>query len=610
MEIHGIGELLFNIRTEKNIPQRELTWGLCPQKKLSKIEVGDLLPDTFLLDALISRLGNSADKLEYIVSEEEYSFYALRNSIEEALKKKEYEKVKQLLVVYEAKIQKKDVLHYQYMDMIQALLIWEDSTKEKEAVFWIEKAMDRTMPFWRADCIWDYPVSWFEGKLYLLWAKRVKTETKMRETFKAGLGYIEKQWKDEEEKVKIYPFAVLQYSRELIKKKEYQEVENLCQRAIGLLTKTNTISDLLELLILRITALKNLGEAKNQAEVERLEKQRIALEVLEKHYDYQVAEIPVFTKIKKEMYLDREIIRKNRKALGITQEKLSEGICTTETLTRMEGGRKSHNKNFQQLAEKVSWKKGKRSNEIACWDYKLLEKKYEIDWLLNRYDYKEAKEKLKAFPCPDIAEAQQFYTYKMSVVEMALNEKSPEEALPLFEEALRKTIKIEGWERISEYALTKQEVIVLNGIAMANAKIGKKEVAVSIYKEIVKGYERSNIIWQFKANGIVPIIGNLAAVLEEMDCFEEALELLQKRMELELKCRRIGGVARTLIDMAYILERQDRREQERKRMYVYGYYLSDLVGETIIKENVSKHFKEKYGYEIETDCRIKGFPDR
>ena len=597
MQIHSIGELILRTREERGISQKELACGLCEQRKLSSIEMGNDLPDTFLLEAFMGRMGKSADKLEYVISEEEYKFYVLRDSIEEALGQEQYREVEQKLAEYEEYLMEEDVLHFQYLDMVRTFLVWTEEQKKQEAIAWLESAMDRTMPFWREEGIWSHAVSWLEAGLFLLWADRTKEEEELSRFFERLLAYIEEQWLDEEEKAKIYPFTVLLYCRRLKKEKKYQQVQELCKKAIRILTENNTISNLLELLKLRIIALQEM-EGKEK-ELERLIRQKDALEAIEKEYFYKVSETSIFTKVKRELYLDREIIRKNRKAMGITQEKLSEGICTQETLARIEGGRKAREKNFQRLAERVSWKKEKRTNEIGCWDYVLLEKKWEIDWLASRYRNQEAREKLLAFLCPDTIEGQQYVSYMLAMLELQLKEKEPEEVLKLLKEALKMTLKLEDWTKIKDYVLAKQEILILNGMGIAYAQMGQKKKAIELYENIMEGYRQSKIAPVFQAYGMLTVLGNLASFLEECDFYDESLSYRKEKLSLEVKCRRIGSIAQILTGWAYTLERQEKEEQRREKMYLQAYYISDLVEDVIAKEIIKTHFQKVYGYSIE-----------
>ena len=188
--------------------------------------------------------------------------------------------------------------------------------------------------------------------------------------------------------------------------------------------------------------------------------------------------------------------------------------------------------------------------------------------------------------------------YITTMIEMETGKKSPEEGKDLLEEALALTLECEDLERVKGFILTKQEVMILNGIAVAYAKMGKKEYSVKIYKDILESYKQSKVFPVFRAYGLLVVLGNLALYLEEINCFEEALEQLRRKLKLELYCRRIGRIEEILLDMAYTLERKGSEAEKRKLMYIQAYYLSDLVQETMIKEITALHFREVYEYEI------------
>lgn len=596
----GIGELLLEQREKRGITQRDLAQGLCNQKELSRIEMGEVLPGCFLLDALMSRLGRGSDELEYIVTMQEYDFWVRRAAIERALENGKYEKTKRKIEAYEKRLRKEDVLHFQYLDLIKAFLSERNLGRGEDYLFWLESAMDRTMPFWRRESIFSRPVSWLEAGIYLLWAKERKEGEERTELFEAMLSFIDRQWTDEEEKIKIYPFTVLLYCRELLVKREYQRAEGLCERAVALLTKNNALPNLLALLNLRIEALMGLREQGIKEEnLERLLKQAEALRTVEREYGYIESEPVIFTKVKRELYLEKEIIAKNRRALGLTQERLSENICSRETLSRIERGRRAHSRNFKRLAERLAWIKEKRSNEISCWNHKALEEKYEIDRLINHYRYEEAKERLKRFPQQSSKEGKQYVLYATTVAEQRLGEKSSEEVLKLLQKALMMTLPLRDLENMKDYVLTKQEVFILNGIGIVYGEGGQREKAIQIYKNILECYKNSKIISLYQAYGILLILGTLTSYLEETAHFDEALFYMKKRMNLEFQCRKCGEIARTLTSEAYILERMGMDKKEIRENYIRAYYIADLMQETLIKDILAQHFRELYECEIE-----------
>ncbi len=64
MRQNDIGKIIFTLRKHYNISQEMLCSGLCSDATLSRIELGERIPDKFLLDALLQRLGKSPDKLD------------------------------------------------------------------------------------------------------------------------------------------------------------------------------------------------------------------------------------------------------------------------------------------------------------------------------------------------------------------------------------------------------------------------------------------------------------------------------------------------------------------------------------------------------------------
>lgn len=296
--------------------------------------------------------------------------------------------------------------------------------------------------------------------------------------------------------------------------------------------------------------------------------------------------------MKKELYLDWEIIRKQRMVLGITQEKLCEDICSQETLARIEHGRRPHNKNYRKITED-SLEKEKRSNTINIWDYEVLKLKSEVSAFIETYRYCEAKERLLSFPFQETVESQQYFMYTKAVLEMQLKEIKEEEAIKIFEEALFMTLSIKNFEKLSQCVLTSQEVIILNGIAIAYAQMGQRKVAVKLYEKILEGYENSKIIPQFKSKEISIILRNMAGYLEGLDKFDEALQTFEKAMNFVFQCGTMCEVSELLANAAYTLERKGKRK-EGSGMLIQAYFISDLVNCEKIRKIVRMHYEEVY----------------
>ncbi len=398
-----------------------------------------------------------------------------------------------------------------------------------------------------------------------------------------------------DERAKTYPYAVLILQRELVKEKEWGTVEQIGNKAIRLLVTADSICYLTELLEIQILAKKNLGKT---VEEDKLVRQYEAMKAICQKYGYADGIAGILTPIKKQFYLDREIIRKNRISRKMTQEKLSEGICEPETLARIEKGRKAHERNFIELTKKLDWRKGKRSTELAVWDFEKLEKQWKIDNLIGHRRYQEAKEELEAFSCEDTLEGKQYLLYMRTMVEVQLGEISYRDAREVFEEALSLALKNYKQICFEEYVLTQQEMIILNGIALTYAENGEKEKGVQLYKEILSGCENSCVKRQFRATAILIFMENLPLYLEELERYEEALEWHEKAICLELKCRRGLLLDRILTNKAYTLERKGEGYEACLQLYRQAYAISELMQDEVIGQIIKTHCYEQYKIEI------------
>ena len=79
MSIKKLGEVIKEIREEKEISRSQLCCGLCSETMLRKFEQGERMPELDLANALLSRLGKSPDKLEVIISQYDYEKTEMRN---------------------------------------------------------------------------------------------------------------------------------------------------------------------------------------------------------------------------------------------------------------------------------------------------------------------------------------------------------------------------------------------------------------------------------------------------------------------------------------------------------------------------------------------------
>lgn len=79
-----IGNMIAYERSKQGISAQRLSEGVCSVSALKRLESGVRLPDFFVLERLIERLGKSVNKMEFLYDEGAYDIYYLREIIEKA----------------------------------------------------------------------------------------------------------------------------------------------------------------------------------------------------------------------------------------------------------------------------------------------------------------------------------------------------------------------------------------------------------------------------------------------------------------------------------------------------------------------------------------------
>ena len=86
-----------------------------------------------------------------------------------------------------------------------------------------------------------------------------------------------------------------------------------------------------------------------------------------------------------------EVLSRNRQHQGYSQEELSEGICTPETLSRIETARRTPNTStFRALAEKLDLREDYYYSSIETDDLTLLDQRWQITKLIMNGEYEKA----------------------------------------------------------------------------------------------------------------------------------------------------------------------------------------------------------------------------
>ena len=76
---NGIGELLFQMRTEAGLSQGQVCHHLCSVPQYARLEADQITIEVFLLDRIFGRMGKSTERLEYVLPREIFEENAIED---------------------------------------------------------------------------------------------------------------------------------------------------------------------------------------------------------------------------------------------------------------------------------------------------------------------------------------------------------------------------------------------------------------------------------------------------------------------------------------------------------------------------------------------------
>ena len=230
MKLYGVGNALLYYREKENITQEQLCEGICPIATLCRIETGEREFDSLISDTLLSRLGKTANRFEFVLNEEDYVLYDTREKIENSIKNRNVEEVEHLIEKYEKLMPQNQILHQQFITFYKAMVLKEKGKKE-EVINMLHEAINMTKP--------DYKENSDNLKLYSVIEIKIiyelfQYEKYEEENLNSLFQYMNRFFDEEEKASSFVPFMyqlVLQHEE----KEKYMEAIKIAEKAIDTL---------------------------------------------------------------------------------------------------------------------------------------------------------------------------------------------------------------------------------------------------------------------------------------------------------------------------------------------------------------------------------------
>ena len=597
----GIGSFLWNRIEEKKIKKKELCKGILSQSELSKIFTQVRIPNYFIMERLLERLGMSTEKFDYILSQKDYELCQLRYEIGRELQKQNDGKIKELVEKYET-IASENSIHKQYINYIYGIVAWKYG-KQEEALQWLEKSIQCTMPDGFDS---EVLIGAEEIKLLILFEKlnyeygeQTKKKKKRYILFLQKIKkYVDEKIEDEEGKASIYPRITLDLVRFEIQRRQYHNAKRLCEESIELLTNHFMLQGLLE-------HIKLLIEIYQYIEVESEEKYKMnqIYKALLKFYEKEHIKETNFLLWESrgtQISLDWEIVKKIRSAYQISQEKLADDLYTQESISRIETKKRKVNcKKLEELKKKFDVHSDMYDSVLKTVDFHVLELEKKMTLYIQRREWERAEallKRIRSCPLKNEVKNEQFFQYHRALLQYYKKEIKGEELEQRLWKALFLTKKEEV--PIFETYLTEQEFYIINCLALVISKMGRKQEAITIWEHLLEYYDKSEVDSIFYYQNITLILLNLMIDTEENGQVERAEQLCQRGIQLSKDVMRADRLGQFIFTIGWFYDRYKKQVEKACCYYEQAFWILVLFKERKDSNIAREQYKKLTGIDL------------
>lgn len=295
------------------------------------------------------------------------------------------------------------------------------------------------------------------------------------------------------------------------------------------------------------------------------------------------------------------LIKHRREELGITQEELSEGICSVPTLSRIENGIHPPTRNHAQaLLQRLGYSNAVSFCVSDTKEFEITELQMKSRLAYMRNDFDTARELLS-----ELIKYKEFFSatdrqfYEMMYTSTHAKEFSDLESLTRFENALRITHPSYSRNNLP-IVLTFEEITALNNIAIRLFNLEERNDAINIWYHLKEYYDKKVTDTQEALRTQPMILYNLSKVLGLDGRYDEDIEICDEGIRLASETGRCKWLAKTMYNRAWAMVKRGRpcdtksAKQLAKEAYIFAKII-DRRPNTI--ELIGNFIRENFGEE-------------
>lgn len=300
-------------------------------------------------------------------------------------------------------------------------------------------------------------------------------------------------------------------------------------------------------------------------------------------------------------YTIGEIIKRERKAQKISQEKLSEGICTPSWLSKIETGACIPTvATFELLMQRL----GKSASQYVYYksdtEIEVEHLKFKVRRTFAVKAFDESEEyfiKLKQLARKDYKLDQQFILLYEALFRREKEDIELEEFLDILYRAIEYSIKDFSLDLIHTYLLNEEDIVIINNLAITLRGLGKKNEAMNVLLALKVYLEDEKYDYKEKARTYPLILYNLSTWQGLEGSFTECLLNCDRGIEFCIRSNVLSILPYLLFNKACaLIELGDLKVAE--QYMKQAYYMLVTVKEEDLAQIVIDYGIQKLGKDI------------
>lgn len=591
-----IGRLLYGIRTKYQISVNDICRGICGVSTYCMYENDEMIPDILSVNMFLDRMGFGILGLTAYISEKEVVYFKWKESTRACIRNENYKKLVMLLEhMPTGNVSLNKKIREQYAWFIKGIVAEKDTADLKKATECYEKALECTCGFLIKSQKIEGTFSVREIHIYAIYLNLLcKVNPKEKEEvisrFYQLMQYVNVHYVEEQQKVRIYPLLVCLWGNLVIEGKDTEGSFEIFEKTLELLRKQKSLYCLLE--IMRLHILVGLKEKRDMS------KEQEDIKILQSFFEefgYQ-AQSQIYVPQANEIMLEHvgQYLSTERKKVNYTQEKISDGICSVESYSRIENGRKPTRNNYKALTEKIGTKNRYYIELVNTGNIDALLLRREISYELFMEKNERLPELLEELKTvlgeKEVAKNRQYLEFVQVSIEENTGRKTWNQCCDMFRNILSYTMneKEIGKKR---HVYTMLEINLIDHISVCMAKDGKSEEAMHLIKAFLDDmdYMKTEKYYEtFLAKLNYARWKSDRGNFDEAECiYREGIEQRIRRNKTELLDEYIGEYAYNKYLKNNINEKQDV-----KRYLLYALVLSRIYGTQRVYKTILQFFKK------------------